>query len=527
MVARSISSSGKLADGCVLLELPLKEGQTQKALELMMEHPHGIKYTMAQPGFISYSIGLDGNLLVLNGYWERKEQWLAYAGSREVKEGVLGEKNAQWDEAFGPFIDTDGELRAAPMDIIKTYYGSAKDVTEFSGMPRVEFPIKEGKLDEAVQILMKHPHGMDFLLTMPGIKEVYLAKDTEKNSIIIMGKILKLDHWNEYLSKRQSDEGELGELNASWKEAFFPFVAEKPSTASLELSNYVDQHTSGTVETDDGASIYFETHGTGDKAIVFCNGWGTLIRHWKPQVDFFSSSGYTCIMVDLRNYERSKGPEDASTKGFSRERHAADVAHVLAHLDIKKANIIGHATGVTQVLAFVKDFPFMCDKVVLIDAGINTPFPSDSPFMLQVAGALSVPDEVEATNNVYNMYRSFFTPDTEVTDDGMSKVIDSICHDASKLDKKMLLEDLAGRWGPGTQNLCEGIINPPPTLLLASNFLYSGAVLTIPDKKMHSNFEIGKMMEIKRVDSSAHFVHVEKSEECNKIIGEWLASNSG
>lgn len=335
------------------------------------------------------------------------------------------------------------------------------------------------------------------------------------------------DHWNEYLSKRQSDDGELGKLNASWKEAFFPFVAEKLSTASLELSKYVDQHTCGTVETDDGASIYFETHGTGDKAIVFCNGWGTLIRHWKPQVDFFSSSGYTCIMVDLRNYERSKGPEDASTKGFSRERHAADVAHVLAHLDIKKANIIGHATGVTQVLAFVKDFPFMCDKVVLIDAGINTPFPSDSPFMLQVAGALSVPDEVEATNNVYNMYRSFFTPDTEVTDDGMSKVIDSICHDASKLDKKMLLEDLAGRWGPGTQNLCEGIINPPPTLLLASNFLYSGAVLTIPDKKMHSNFEIGKMMEIKRVDSSAHFVHVEKSEECNKIIGEWLASNSG
>jgi len=199
MVARSISSSGKLADGCVLLELPLKEGQTQKALELMMEHPHGIKYTMAQPGCISYSIGFDGNLLVLNGYWERKEQWLAYAGSREVKEGVLGEKNAQWDEAFGPFIDTDGELRAAPMDIIKTYYGSAKDVTEFSGMPRVEFPIKEGKLDEAVQILMKHPHGMDFLLTMPGVKEVYLAKDTEKNSIIIMGKIKTVGTYDTYV----------------------------------------------------------------------------------------------------------------------------------------------------------------------------------------------------------------------------------------------------------------------------------------------------------------------------------------
>lgn len=188
MVARSsISSNGKLADGCVLLELPLKEGQTQKALELMMEHTHGIKYTLAQPGCISYSIGLDGNLLVLNGYWEKKEQWLAYAGSRQVKEGVLGEKNAQWDETLGPLID--GELRAAPMDIIKAYYGSAKDVAKFSGMPRVEFPIKEGKLDEAVQVLMKHPHGMDFLLTMPGVKEVYLAKDTDKNSIIIMGKI--------------------------------------------------------------------------------------------------------------------------------------------------------------------------------------------------------------------------------------------------------------------------------------------------------------------------------------------------
>ena len=187
MVA-SISSNcnGKLA-GCVLLELPLKEGQEQKSLELLMQHPHGVKYTMAQPGCGSYSIGLDGNVLVLNGYWETKEQWIAYAGSRQVKEGKLGEKNAQWDETFGPFID--GELRAAPMDIIKTYHGSAKDITKFSGMPRVEFPIMEDKLDEAVQVLMNHPHGIDFLMTMPGVKEVCLAKDTEKNSIIIMGKI--------------------------------------------------------------------------------------------------------------------------------------------------------------------------------------------------------------------------------------------------------------------------------------------------------------------------------------------------
>lgn len=194
MVA-SISSNGngKLA-GCVLLELPLKEGQEQKALELLMQHPHGVKYTMAQPGCGSYSIGLDGNVLVLNGYWETKEQWIAYAGSRQVKEGKLGEKNAQWDETFGPFID--GELRAAPMDIIKTYHGSAKDITKFSGMPRVEFPIMEDKLDEAVQVLMNHPHGIDFLMTMPGVKEVCLAKDTEKNSIIIMGKIESVGAYN-------------------------------------------------------------------------------------------------------------------------------------------------------------------------------------------------------------------------------------------------------------------------------------------------------------------------------------------
>lgn len=237
MVA-SISSNGngKLA-GCVLLELPLKEGQEQKALELLMQHPHGVKYTMAQPGCGSYSIGLDGNVLVLNGYWETKEQWIAYAGSRQVKEGKLGEKNAQWDETFGPFID--GELRAAPMDIIKTYHGSAKDITKFSGMPRVEFPIMEDKLDEAVQVLMNHPHGIDFLMTMPGVKEVCLAKDTEKNSIIIMGKIESVDHWKDYLSKRQSDSGELGKLNASWKEAFFPLVAGKPKTSCLEVSKYI------------------------------------------------------------------------------------------------------------------------------------------------------------------------------------------------------------------------------------------------------------------------------------------------
>ena len=47
------------------------------------------------------------------------------------------------------------------------------------------------------------------------------------------------DHWKDYLSKRQSDSGELGKLNASWKEAFFPLVAGKPKTSCLEVSKYV------------------------------------------------------------------------------------------------------------------------------------------------------------------------------------------------------------------------------------------------------------------------------------------------
>jgi pimeloyl-ACP methyl ester carboxylesterase len=93
--------------------------------------------------------------------------------------------------------------------------------------------------------------------------------------------------------------------------------------------------------TPDGVKLYYEEAGSGTP-ILFVHEYSGDWRSWEPQVRFFSRR-HRCITYSFRGYPGSDVPESASMYG---QRHAVDDArHMLDHLKIAKAHVVGLSQG--------------------------------------------------------------------------------------------------------------------------------------------------------------------------------------
>jgi non-heme chloroperoxidase len=106
--------------------------------------------------------------------------------------------------------------------------------------------------------------------------------------------------------------------------------------------------TMSTITTTDGTQIYYKDWGTG-QPIVFHHGWPLSGDDWDAQMLFFQSKGYRVIAHDRRGHGRSSQTDT----GNEMDTYAADVAAMVAHLDLRNAIHIGHSTGGGEVARYV------------------------------------------------------------------------------------------------------------------------------------------------------------------------------
>ncbi len=93
--------------------------------------------------------------------------------------------------------------------------------------------------------------------------------------------------------------------------------------------------------TPDGVKLYYEEAGSGTP-ILFVHEYSGDWRSWEPQMRFFARK-YRCITYSFRGYPGSDVPESADMYG---QQHAVDDArHMLDHLKIDKAHIVGLSQG--------------------------------------------------------------------------------------------------------------------------------------------------------------------------------------
>ncbi|HVK62356.1 MAG TPA: alpha/beta hydrolase [Bdellovibrionales bacterium] len=127
--------------------------------------------------------------------------------------------------------------------------------------------------------------------------------------------------------------------------------------------------TTGTFESFDGTSIYYEVRGSG-RPIILCYGLACLINHWTHQIKYFSQN-YQTIVFDYRGHHQSGMPADP--ENLSIDAICKDMKALCEHLGIKKASFWGHSLGVQYLLRFYDLFPELVDDMVFINGFAKNP----------------------------------------------------------------------------------------------------------------------------------------------------------
>src|SRR5246500_3551057 len=106
-----------------------------------------------------------------------------------------------------------------------------------------------------------------------------------------------------------------------------------------------------TITVKDGTQIYYKDWGRG-QPLFFHHGWPLSADDWDAQMMFFLARGYRVIAHDRRGHGRST----QTVNGNEMDTYAADVAELVAKLDLRDAIHIGHSTGGGEVARYVAKY---------------------------------------------------------------------------------------------------------------------------------------------------------------------------
>lgn len=120
------------------------------------------------------------------------------------------------------------------------------------------------------------------------------------------------------------------------------------------------------ITANDGAQIFYKDWGPRDaQPLVFHHGWPLTADEWDNQLLFFLSQGYRVIAHDRRGHGRSSQTDS----GNEMDTYAADVAALVAALDLKGAVHIGHSTGGGEAAHYAaRAKPGTLSKLILVGA---------------------------------------------------------------------------------------------------------------------------------------------------------------
>jgi pimeloyl-ACP methyl ester carboxylesterase len=111
-------------------------------------------------------------------------------------------------------------------------------------------------------------------------------------------------------------------------------------------------------------NIEYFSQGKGP-AVVLLSGRALDVGYLKPLADKLAQSGYRAVRINRRGSGKSTGPLEDITY----HTHAADVASVIRHLELKPATVLGHALGNRIARTVDADYPDLVASVVLLGAG--------------------------------------------------------------------------------------------------------------------------------------------------------------
>lgn len=115
-----------------------------------------------------------------------------------------------------------------------------------------------------------------------------------------------------------------------------------------------------------GVEMYYEIHGTREP-LVLLNGAFATIELWGPILSGLASERQV-IAVDLQGHGHTADID----RPFSYEQFADDVAALMEHLGIARADVVGYSLGGSTALQVAVRHPELVRKLVAISANYRT-----------------------------------------------------------------------------------------------------------------------------------------------------------
>lgn len=256
---------------------------------------------------------------------------------------------------------------------------------------------------------------------------------------------------------------------------------------------------SGHFLTSDGVELHYLEAGSGP-TLVFVPGWTMPAEIWEHQISHFALT-HRVIALDPRGQGRSEKP----TYGYHPLRRALDIGELLGHLGNEPVILVGWSLAVQEVLVYLHKFGTDAIRAaVLVDYEINM----DAEYFTQRFISLQV-ERVEWTRAfVKAIHRS---PQSDAYLESMAQAALSTPTNAAAIMIANLI-----LIGPTDLRPMLDAVDRPVLFVASSQEWAVAAAEEVREGWPEVNVAI--------IGETAHALFVDKPEEFNQILEEFLAT---
>jgi pimeloyl-ACP methyl ester carboxylesterase len=257
-----------------------------------------------------------------------------------------------------------------------------------------------------------------------------------------------------------------------------------------------------------GVKLYYEVEGEG-KAVVLIHAGKLDRRMWDDQFDLYAKH-YKVIRYDVRGYGKSEIPQ----KPYS---DSEDLHGLMKFLNVSKASLIGLSMGGKIAIDFALEHPEMVKALIPVASDLSG-FAWSSENIMQGYQKIIMTARDESESQAVELWLKFplFAPAMEnpTVGDKVRKIVEENSH-------VFLLNPLIRRQikPPAVERLSEIAV---PTLIIVGDRDVPD-IMAIADT-LEKNIAGAKKVVI---PGSGHLVNLEKSEEFNRIVLDFLSSKLG
>lgn len=256
-----------------------------------------------------------------------------------------------------------------------------------------------------------------------------------------------------------------------------------------------------TVNSQDGTSIEYTTHGQGQQTVLLIHGWMVSGAVYNGLVSHLDAQDAQFVVVNLRGTGNS-GAGD----GYGLDHYVQDVAAVFESLDAQKVHVVGHSMGGQIAQLFAARYPDAVASLTLI-----SPVPMQGvPLPAELNGLFSSSgQDRDKQGQILSMAC------LDLSDAARETLLD----DAGAIDAQVIAESFAS-WSTGGDPSELANITAP-TLVIGSDdpflppeFLTAAVVEPIENASMV------------HVAGAGHYIQLERLDACASHLSNFISKNA-